>query len=130
MFQGVAVSIKSAGEIEDEVSKSMVQFEKEYMGRGPTEVKTHIFEDMIFVRLKGVLTRAEKQLTKGPDGIELIKKVRASLLETAQPLLYEVVREITGLNVVTLHTDISTKSGERVIIFTMDGDLERKLSDC
>ena len=123
------MSIKSAGEIEDEVSKSMVQFEKEYMGRGPTEVKTHIFEDMIFVRLKGVLTRAEQQLTKGPDGIELIKKVRASLLETAQPLLYEVVKEITGLDVVTLHTDISTKSGERVIIFTMDGDLERKLSD-
>lgn len=124
------MSIKSAGEIEDEISKSMVQFEKEYMGRGPTEVKTHIFEDMIFVRLKGVLTRAEQQLTKGPDGIELIKKVRASLLETAQPLLYEVVKEITGLDVVTLHTDISTKSGERVIIFTMDGDLERKLSDC
>lgn len=124
------MSIKSAGEIEDEVSKSMVQFEKEYMGRGPTEVKTHIFEDMIFVRLKGVLTRAEQQLTKGPDGIELIKKVRASLLETAQPLLYEVVKEITGLDVVTLHTDISTKSGERVIIFTMEEDLERKLSDC
>ena len=124
------MTIKSAGEIEDDISKSMVQFEKEYMGRGPTEVKTHIFEDMIFVRLKGVLTRAEKQLTKGPDGIELIKKVRASLLETAQPLLYEVVKEITGLNVVTLHTDISTKSGERVIIFTMEEDLERKLSDC
>ncbi|MDT8318414.1 MAG: DUF2294 domain-containing protein [bacterium] len=124
------MSIKSAGEIEDEISKSMVQFEKEYMGRGPTEVKTHIFEDMIFVRLKGVLTRAEQQLTKGPDGIELIKKVRASLLETAQPLLYEVVKEITGLDVVTLHTDISTKSGERVIIFTMNGDLERKLNDC
>jgi len=124
------VTIKSAGEIEDEVSKAMVQFEKEYMGRGPTDVKTRIFEDMIFVRLKGVLTRAEEQLTKGPDGIELIKKVRASLLETAQPLLYEVVKEITGLDVVTLHTDISTKSGERVIIFTMDGDLERKLNEC
>ena len=124
------MTIKSAGEIEDEISKSMVQFEKEYMGRGPTEVKTHIFEDMIFVRLKGVLTRAEQQLTKGPDGIELIKKVRASLLETAQPLLYEVVKGITGLDVVTLHTDISTKSGERVIIFTMEEDLERKLSNC
>lgn len=124
------MTIKSAGEIEDDISKSMVQFEKEYMGRGPTEVKTHIFEDMIFVRLKGVLTRAEQQLTKGPDGIELIKKVRASLLETAQPLLYEVVKEITGVNVITLHTDISTKSGERVIIFTMEEDLERKLNNC
>ncbi len=100
------------------------------MGRGPTDVKTHIFEDMIFVRLKGVLTRAEQQLTKGPDGIELIKKVRASLLETAQPLLYEVVKGITGLNVITLHTDISTKSGERVIIFTMEENLEKKLNNC
>jgi len=124
------VTIKSAGEIEAEISKSMVKFEKEYMGRGPTDVKTHIFEDMIFVRLKGVLTRAEQQLTKGPDGIELIKKVRASLLETAQPLLYEVVKEITGLNVITLHTDISTKSGERVIIFTMEENLEKKLNNC
>ena len=124
------MTIKSAGEIEEEISKSMVRFEKEYMGRGPTDVKTHIFEDMIFVRLKGVLTRAEQQLTKGPDGIELIKKVRASLLETAQPLLYEVVKEITGLNVITLHTDISTKSGERVIIFTMEENLEKKLNNC
>ena len=124
------MTIKSAGEIEDDISKSMVQFEKEYMGRGPTDVKTHIFEDMIFVRLKGVLTRAEQQLTKGPDGIELIKKVRASLLETAQPLLYKVVKEITGLNVITLHTDISTKSGERVIIFTMEENLEKKLNNC
>ncbi len=124
------MSTKSAGEIEDDISKSMVQFEKEYMGRGPTDVKTHIFEDMIFVRLKGVLTRAEQQLTKGPDGIELIKKVRASLLETAQPLLYKVVKEITGLNVITLHTDISTKSGERVIIFTMEENLEKKLNNC
>jgi len=126
----VVVTIKSAGEIEAEISKSMVKFEKEYMGRGPTDVKTHIFEDMIFVRLKGVLTRAEQQLTKGPDGIELIKKVRASLLETAQPLLYEVVKEITGLNVITLHTDISTKSGERVIIFTVEENLEKKLNNC
>ncbi len=124
------MTIKSAGEIEDDISKAMVQFEKEYMGRGPTDVKTHIFEDMIFVRLKGVLTRAEQQLTKGPDGIELIKKVRASLLETAQPLLYEVVKEITGLNVITLHTDISTKSGERVIIFTMEENLEKRLNNC
>ena len=124
------MTIKSAGEIEDDISKSMIQFEKEYMGRGPTEVKTHIFEDMVFVRLKGVLTRAEQQLTKGPDGIELIKKVRASLLETAQPLLYKVVTEITGLKVITLHTDISTKSGERVIIFTMEENLEKKLNNC
>ena len=119
----------SRGEIEASISNAMVQFEKEYMGRGPTEVKTHIFEDMIFVRLKGVLTKAEQQLIKGQDGVELIKKVRASLLETAQPLLYEVIQDITGLKAITLHTDISTKSNERVIIFTMEQNLEKKMNE-
>ncbi len=115
------------GEIEAQVSNAMVQFEKEYMGRGPTEVKTWIIENMILVRLKGVLTKAEQQLTKGDDGVELIKKVRASLLENAKPLLYEAIKGITGLEVSSLHTDISTKSGDRVIIFSMAKNLEKKL---
>jgi len=114
---------KTRGEIEAEISNAMVQFEKEYMGRGPAEVKTYIIEDMVFVRLKGVLTRAEQQLTKGPDGVGLIKKVRASLLENAKSLLYQVIKDITGADVLSLHTDVSTKSGERVIIFTMAEDL-------
>lgn len=119
---------KTRGEIEAEISNTMVQFEKEYMGRGPTEVKTYIIEDMVFVRLKGVLTRAEQQLTRGADGVELIKKVRTSLLENAKPLLYQVIKDIIGSDVLSLHTDVSTKSGERVIIFTMAEDLENRFN--
>lgn len=116
---------KTRGEIEADISNAMVQFEKEYMGRGPAEVKTYIIEDMVFVRLKGVLTKAEQQLTKGTDGVGLIKKVRASLLENAKPLLCQVIKDITGADVLSLHTDVSTKSGERVIIFSMAEDLEK-----
>lgn len=122
------ISKKTKGEIESEISNAMVRFEKEYMGRGPKETRSYVIDDMILVRLKGVLTLAEKQLIKGEDGIELIKKVRSSLLENAKPLLYEVIKDISGLNVANLHTDISTKSGERVIIFTMDENLEEKLA--
>jgi len=121
-------AIKTKGEVESEISNAMVHFEKEYMGRGPEETRTHIVGDMVLVRLKGVLTMAEKQLIKGEDGVKLIKKVRSSLLETAKPLLYEVIKDITGLKVINLHTDISTKSGERVIIFIMAEDLEMKLA--
>jgi uncharacterized protein YbcI len=118
---------KTKGEIEAEISNAMIQFEKEYMGRGPLEAKTYIIEDMIFVRLKGVLTKAEQQLTRSADGVDLIKKVRSNLLENAKPLLYQVIKDITGLDVSSLHTDVSTKSGDRVIIFTMPEDVEKKL---
>ena len=121
------INRKTIGEIESEISNAMVQFEKEYKGRGPTEVKTYVIDDMVFVRLKGILTRAEQQLTKSEDGVELIKKVRTSLLENAKPMLYQIVKDITGSEVIGLHTDVSTKSAERVIIFIMSENIEKKL---
>jgi uncharacterized protein YbcI len=120
--------MKTKGEMEAEISRTMVQFEIDYMGRGPKEARTHIIEDMVLVRLKGVLTPAEQQLTKIPDGIELIKKMRATLIETAKPLLYQVVADITGAKIVSLHTDISTVLGERVMVFVLESDLEKQIT--
>jgi uncharacterized protein YbcI len=37
-----------------------------------------------------------------------------------------VIEKITGLKVVSLHTDISTKTGERVIIFSLNENLEER----
>lgn len=119
-----AVPTKSKGEIEAEISRAIVQFEIDYMGRGPKEARTHIIEDMVVVRLKGVLTPAEEQLSKSTEGSELVKKMRSTLVERAKPLLYQVVNDITGTKVVDLHTDISTASGERVVVFTLERNLE------
>jgi len=121
--------IKKKGQVEAEISNAMVQFEKEYMGRGPIETKTYVIDDMILVRLKGVLTPAEQQLAKNPTGTELIKKIRANLLEQARALLVETIEKIVPVKVINLHTDISTKTGERVIIFTLTENLEQGLSN-
>jgi uncharacterized protein YbcI len=110
---------KSKGEIEAEISRAIVQFEIDYMGRGPKEARTYLIEDIILVRLKGVLTPAEEQLTKSPEGGELVKKMRSTLVEKARPLLYQVVSDITGTKIIDLHTDISTGSGERVFVFSL-----------
>ena len=115
---------KTKGQIEAQISEAIIRFEKEYMGRGPTETKTYIIKDMVFVRLKGVLTPAEEQLAKTAEGSELIKKTRMQLLEGARVLLENMISEITGYQIKSLHTDISTKTGERVIIFTLDKNLE------
>ena len=95
--------------------------------RGPKEARTHIIEDMVLARLKGVLTPAEEQLIKSADGVELIKKVRSTLVENGKPILFQVVSNITGVKVLDLHTDISTATGERVFVFMLDRDLEKTL---
>jgi uncharacterized protein YbcI len=119
--------MKTKGEIEAEISRAIVQFEIDYMGRGPKESRTHIIEDMVVVRLKGVLTPAEEQLTKTIDGKELVKKMRATLIDKARLLLYQVVGDITGSRIMDLHTDISLDSGERVFVFVLETDLEKAL---
>ncbi len=114
------------GQTEARISEAILKFEKEYMGRGPIEGKTYIIKDMVFIRLKGVLTPAEEQLTKTTEGAELIKKLRVQLLEGARVLLNNIISDITACNVISLHSDISTKTGERVIVFTLDKNLEEK----
>jgi uncharacterized protein YbcI len=96
---------KSRGQSEAEISEAMIKFEKEYMGRGPLETKTYIIEDLVLVRLRGVLTPSEFQLAASgsqSDGRELIKQVRMTLLEKGRPLLEAVVESVTGKRVVSL----------------------------
>lgn len=111
---------KSIGQFEEEVSQAVVRFEKEYMGRGPLEARTHLIDDLVVVRLKGVLTPAELTLTgSGDRGRDLIKQVRQQLIETGAAALSAAVARIVGAEVVSMHTDLSTRTGERVIVFTL-----------
>ena len=114
--------MKTKGQIEAEICDAVIRFEKEYMGRGPLETKAYVLEDMVLVRLKNVLTQAELKLAEADDrkdGRELIKKLRITLIEQGRPLLEALVEQIVGVKVRSLHTDISTVTGERVILFTL-----------
>ena len=115
---------KTLGQIEAEISDAIIKFEKEYLGRGPKEAKTFVLGDLILVRLKGVMTPAEEQLAKTSEGSGLIKKVRMTLIEGARVLLENIIFDITDCRIVSLHTDISTKAGERIIVFILDKNLE------
>jgi len=118
---------KTKAQIEAEISDAITKFEKEYMGRGPLETQSFVIDNMIVVRLKGVLTQAELQLVKATNqerGRNLVKEVRIELLEKGRPLLAAVAESITGLEMVSLHTDISTRTGERLIVFSMSEIIE------
>ena len=113
--------MKTQGEIEAAVCEGVIRFEQEYRGRGPRDIHAYLLGDVLVVRLQGLLTPAEQQLAKLPSekGRDLLKQVRTHLVETARPLLQAMVREITGVKVVSLHHDISTVTGEAVIVFTL-----------
>jgi uncharacterized protein YbcI len=121
--------MKSKGELEAEISRAFIEFEKEYMGRGPLETKSYILDDMVVVRLKKILTPAELKLVEAdehPGNRELIKQARHRLLEHARPLLEKVIWKILGVKVRSMHTDLSTRTGERIIVFTLEEKVAKK----
>jgi uncharacterized protein YbcI len=100
----------------------MSRFEQEFMGRGPKDIHAHLIGDLLVVRLQGVLTAAEQHLVKSlaPEkGRDLLKQVRTQLIETARPVLEALVQEVTGVPAISLHHDISTVSGEELVLFTL-----------
>ncbi len=113
----------SKGQLEARLGEAIIKFEKEYLGRGPAETKAYIVDDMVLVRLKGVLTPAEVHLAKSPDGADMIKRTRLKLVDGAREILEKIVFELTGSRVVTLHTDISTRKGERIFVFCLSDDI-------
>jgi uncharacterized protein YbcI len=115
-------AMKTQGEIEAAVCEGITHFEQQYMGRGPKDIRAHLINDFVVVRLQGVLTAAEQQLVKSlpaEKGRDLLKQVRSHLIETARPVLEALVEQATGEKVASLHHDISTVTGEEVVLFTL-----------
>src|SRR5271166_2732761 len=114
--------MKTQGEIEAAICEGISRFEQEYMGRGPKDIHTYLVGQLLVVRLQGVLTAAEQQLVKTlhPEkGRDLLKQVRTQLIETARRVMEAMVQEVTGVRVLSLHHDISTVTGEEVVLFTL-----------
>ena len=114
--------MKTQGEIEASICAGISRFEQDYMGRGPKDIHAHLIDDLLVVRLHGVLTAAEQQLVKtlaAEKGRDLLKQVRTHLIETARPVMEAMVQEITGVKVLSVHHDISTVTGEEVVLFTL-----------
>jgi len=114
--------MKTSGEIEAAICQGMTRFAQECTGRGPKEVHTHLIGDLLLIRLQGVLTAAEQHLAKSlqaEKGRDLLKQVRIQLMETARPIMEAMVQEITGVRVLSLHHDISTLTGEEIVLFTL-----------
>jgi uncharacterized protein YbcI len=114
--------MKTQGEIEADICEGMRRFELGYMGRSLKRIHAHLIGDMLVVRLEGVLTAAEQNLAQSlpvEKGRDLVKQVRTHLLETARPVMEAMVEEVTGVKVLSLHHDVSTITGEKIVVFIL-----------
>ncbi len=108
------------GQLEARISEAVSKFEIEYMGRGPKTIRTYIMDDLIVIRLTGFLSPSEQKLTDNPQGVELFKRVRTSLFEGGRGYLEKLIGDVVDAEVVSTHSDVSTKTGEKIIAITLN----------
>ena len=116
-------SLRTQGEMEAAICEGMSRFEQEYLGRGPRDIRAHLIGDLIVVRFQGVLTASEKHLATdltSENGRELLKQVRTQLIEIARPALEAWIHGLIGTKMLSLHHDISTVTGEQIVVFTLE----------
>lgn len=114
------------GQIEAKLSEIISKFEVEYMGRGPKQIRTIIIQDLILIRIKGFLNPIEQKLAENSQGIELLKKVRTTLFENATDYFEQLIQEVIDVKIISIHSDVSTKTGEKIIVVTVQQDLESR----
>ncbi len=132
--------MKSQGEIEAAVCDGISRFQQEFVGRGPRDIHSHLVGNLLVVRLQGVLTPAERQLLAPPvsagvgddgdvktggngngngNGRSLLKQMRAHMVAVGRSKLAEIVEMAVGVKLVSVHHDISTITGEEMIVFSL-----------
>ncbi|WP_141432246.1 DUF2294 domain-containing protein [Bacillus sp. 03113] len=119
--------VSAKKKLEAEISEAFIKLQRDLVGRGPQETKTYILQDMVIVRFKGVLTVEEKHLVNQDHGRKLVKQMRQVLREMYSKNFEEIVEKYTQCKVLSSHSDISTKTGERIEVFIVDKELEKLL---
>lgn len=115
------IPTRTRGELEAEISQAIIRFERELMGRGPTEARAYLIDDVALVRLKGTLTVVERSLAERPDeGPRLVRQLRQELLACKRPLLEELVKSLLGVRLRSVYTDVSTTTGEGLLVMTFE----------
>lgn len=117
-------SSMTKGQVESKLSEAISKFEIEQMGRGPEKIRTIIIQDLILIRLKGFLSMSEKKLANNKEGVELIKRVRSSLFENAREEFETAIKSVIDVNIVSTYSDVSTKTGEKIITVILDQNIE------
>jgi uncharacterized protein YbcI len=115
---------RTKGEIEAEITSAMTQFVRDYLGRGPRGARTFILHDMVVVRISGVLSPAEELMVKTDGGIDLLKQMRRRMIEASSENIRTIIEGALGAGMVSLHTDLSTRTGERIFVIITDKRFE------
>ena len=110
---------ESGGEVLSRLSNEMVRAQKQYFGTGPTEAKSYMFDDLLFIVMRGSMTTAEKTML-GFKQQDLVRQFRQTFENEMTGRLTDMVEEITGRKVLTYQSQVMFDPDIVVEMFVFD----------
>jgi uncharacterized protein YbcI len=101
------------------ISTEIVQIFKEYYGKGPTSAKSYMFDDMLFVVMRGGLNASEKFLLE-KDEVDVVRQYRQTFENRMNEILSEKIEALTSRKVIAFNSQILFDPDMSIEIFVFD----------
>lgn len=111
-----------------QISDEMVRAHKEFFGKGPTQAKSYVLDDMVLVVMRGSITTAEKTMLDFGHA-DQVRQFRQLFENAMTERLSGKMEELTGRRVVNYQSQVMFDPDVVVEMFLFDSDDEIGLSD-
>jgi uncharacterized protein YbcI len=87
------------------LSNEMVQAQKQFFGKGPEQAKSYLLDDLLFIVMRGGLTRAEETMLESGHA-DHVRGFRQVFENEMRERLTTMVESITGRKVVNYQSQV------------------------
>jgi uncharacterized protein YbcI len=103
------------------VSNAVVRIVRDYTGRGPTQARASIRDNLVVVLMQETLLKAEHSLIND-DKAKLVVEMRRSFQQTMRGELSRAVEQLTGRKVVAFMSDSHLEPDYSIEVFVLEPD--------
>jgi uncharacterized protein YbcI len=101
------------------LSNEMVRAQKEFFGKGPTQAKSYMLDDLLLIVMRGGMTTAEKTMLEFGQQ-DQVRQFRQLFENEMTERLTGMVEELTGREVLTYQSQVMFDPDVVVEIFVFD----------
>lgn len=114
-----ALPAPSDGQMRSAISQAIVQLHAEHYGKGATQAKTYLWDNLVVTVLRDVLTTSERTLVRA-ERSETVRDVRNVFQTTMEPHFRAAVERITGRRVTSFMSQVDPHNGVGVEVFVLE----------
>jgi uncharacterized protein YbcI len=107
------------GAMRSAISQAIVRIHAEHYGKGATQAKTYVWDNLVVTVLRDVLTVAERTLIE-VDHADIVRDVRTTFQFSLEPTFRAAVERLTGRRVHSFMSQVDPANGLGVEVFVLE----------